>query len=86
MSEYLHFFVHVQQLKFHRVCNYINTTGATSGTGTAYPSGVPEFITGCSWVRVTRSLVLCVSFVDSCLSFYTFSVDQFVVCSLIYGF
>ena len=24
---------------FHRVYNYINTTGTTSGAGTAYPSG-----------------------------------------------
>ena len=25
---------------------WINTTGATSGAGTAYPSGAPEFILG----------------------------------------
>jgi len=31
---------------YHRVCNYINTTGATSGAGTAYPSRSPEFIPG----------------------------------------
>jgi hypothetical protein len=34
-----------------------------------------------SWVRVTRSLVLCVCFVDCCLSFYTFSFGHCVVCS-----
>ena len=28
---------------YHRVCNQINTTGATNGAGTAYPSGAPEF-------------------------------------------
>ena len=40
-----------------------------------------------SWVRITRSLVLCVSFGDRCLSFYTFSFDNCVVCSTsIYGF
>ena len=38
-----------------------------------------------SGVRVTRSLVLCVCFVDRCLSFCTFSVGQCVVCSSIYG-
>jgi hypothetical protein len=39
-----------------------------------------------SWVRVTRSLVLCVCFVDCCLSFYTFSFGHCVVCSSsIYG-
>ena len=40
-----------------------------------------------SGVRVTRSLVLCVWFVDHCLSFGTFSFDHCVVCSSsIYGF
>ena len=43
--------------------------GVTSGAGTAYPSGVPEFTSGFSGVRVTRSLVLYVCFVDRCLSF-----------------
>ena len=28
---------------YHRFCNKINTTGATSRVGTAYPSGAPEF-------------------------------------------
>ena len=32
-------------------------------------------------VRVTRSLVLCVCFVDRCMSFCTFSFGYFVVCS-----
>ena len=44
--------------------------GATSGAGTAYPSehitSSPDF----SWVRVTRSLVLYVCFVDRCLYFF----------------
>jgi hypothetical protein len=42
--------------------------GATSGTGTAYPSGAPEFTPGISGVRVTRSLVLYICFADRCLS------------------
>ena len=29
--------------------NYINTSGATSGAGTAYPSGAHEFIPGFQW-------------------------------------
>jgi hypothetical protein len=29
-------------MTYHRVCNEINTTGATSGAGTAYHSGAPE--------------------------------------------
>ena len=51
----------------------MNMTGAAGGTGTAYPSGVTEFI---PWflagVHVTRSIILCVCFVDCCLSFCTF--------------
>jgi hypothetical protein len=40
-----------------------------------------------SGVRVTRSLVLYVCFVDRCLSFFPFSFGHCVVCSsLIYGF
>ena len=39
-----------------------------------------------SGVRDTRSLVICVCFVDRCLSFCTFSFGHCVVCSsLIYG-
>ena len=34
-----------------------------------------------SGVRVTRSLILCVYFVDRCLSFCTFSFGHWVVCS-----
>jgi hypothetical protein len=30
-------------MTYHRVCNYSNTTGATSGEGTAYHSGAPLF-------------------------------------------
>ena len=43
--------------------------------------------TNISGVRVTRSSVLCVCFVDRCLSFCTFSFGHCVVCSSsIYGF
>jgi hypothetical protein len=39
------------------------------------------------WVRVIRSLVVCVCFVDRCLSFCPFSFGHCVVCSSpIYGF
>jgi hypothetical protein len=56
----------------------------TSEAGTAYPSGTPPIFSG---VRVTRSLVLYVCFVDRCLSFCTFSFGHCVVCSSsIYGF
>ena len=49
--------------------NKIYTTGANSAAGTAYPSGAPEITPVFCGVRVTRSLVLCVCFVDRCLSF-----------------
>ena len=41
---------------------------------------------GFSWVLVTQSLVLCVCFVDCCLSFCSFSFGHRVVCPSIYGF
>ena len=37
-----------------------------------YPSGAPAFNPGFSGVRVIRYLVLCVCFVDRCLSFSPF--------------
>jgi hypothetical protein len=30
----------------HEICNWSNKTGATSGAGTAYLSGAPEFTLG----------------------------------------
>jgi hypothetical protein len=46
--------------------------GATSGAGTAYPSGAHESTPGFCGIRVTRYLVLYVCFVDRCLSFTIF--------------
>ena len=43
----------------------------------------PPFFSG---VCVTRSLVLCVCFVDNCLSCCPFSFGHCVVCPSIYGF
>ena len=51
-----------RRANYHRVCNQSNTTGTTSGAGTATP---PEHLRSppvFSWVRVSRSLVLCVMF------------------------
>jgi hypothetical protein len=57
------------------------------GTGTALPSGAPEFKSVFIVVRITQSLALCVCFVDRCLSFCTLSFCHCVVCSSsIYGF
>jgi hypothetical protein len=41
------------------------TTGATSGTGTAYASEAREFNPGFSGVRVARHFVFCVAFCRS---------------------
>ena len=57
------------------------TTCYFQPAGTAYPSGAPEFTPVVSGVRVIRSLVLCVCFVDRCFSFCTFSFGHCVVCS-----
>ena len=82
-----HFPVLSSFMTYQRVCNYINTTDDTSGAGTAYPSWGPEFTPIVSGVRVTRSLVLYVCFVDRCLSFCPFSFGHCVACSSsIYGF
>ena len=61
-----------------------STKGATSATGTAYPSGAHEFTLVFSGIRVNRYLVLYVCFVDRCLSFCPFPFGHCVVCSLIY--
>jgi hypothetical protein len=53
----------------HQVCNYINTTGATSGAEMQKLLSLVEHLSSppvFSGVRVTRSFVLCVCFVDSC--------------------
>jgi len=55
-------------------------TGATSGAGTAYPSETHEFTPDFSGGRVTRSLVVCVFFVDRCLPFCPFYFSVVFVC------
>jgi hypothetical protein len=41
-----HFPVLFSFMTYHRVSNYINTTGVSSGAGTAYPSEAPWLTTG----------------------------------------
>ena len=72
-------------MTYHQVCNYSNATGTTNGAGTA---NLPEHLSSTpifSGVRVTRSLVIRVCFVDRCLSFCPFSLGHCVACSSIYG-
>ena len=45
---------------YHRVCNLINTTGATSGAGTAYPSCVhTQFLWGSCYSIVSFMCMFC---------------------------
>ena len=68
-------------IKFNMLLGF-NNLCATRGTGTAHPSGAPEFTPQFfSGFCITRSLVLYVCFVDRCLSFRTFSFGHCVVCS-----
>jgi hypothetical protein len=75
-----HFPVLSSLMTYHRICNWIKDYGCRYCLlfrGTWVVSGV----------RVTRSSVLCVCFVDHCLFFCTFSFSHCVVCSSsIYGF
>jgi hypothetical protein len=49
-----HFPILSSFMTHHRVCNYSNTTGATSGKGSTYPFGAHEFTHSFSVVRVAR--------------------------------
>ena len=63
-------------------------TSASSGAGTAYPSGAPEFTPVFSGVFVTQSFVLCAMFCRSLfVTVVLFLFDHCVVCLYsIYGF
>ena len=61
--------------------NRVITTGTSSGAGTAYPSGAPEFTPG--FYSIFSFMCM---FVDRCLSFCPFSFCHRVVCPSIYGF
>ena len=80
-------FIEADFIRHHLQMSTDYLLGATSGAGTAYASRAPECSPPVfSGVHVTRSLVLCVCFVDRCVSFCTFSFGHCVVCSSIYGF
>ena len=57
-----------------------NTTDVTSGPGTAFPAGAPEFV-----LLSLQFSGKC--FIDHCLSFCRFSFCHSIVCpAMIYGF
>jgi hypothetical protein len=80
-----HFMVLYSFTTYYRVCNYINTTSATSGSGSTDASGAPEFTPVFRGTRVTRPLAWYVCLADCCFSFCTFSFPHCIVCSLTYG-
>ena len=55
-------YVHIRIECKNWINNKNNTTGVTSGAGTAYPSVAHVFTPGISWVNVIHSLVFCVVF------------------------
>ena len=81
-----HFPVLSSFMTYQRICNYINTTGATNQWNRIclpFLSSPLVF----SGVRVTRSLVLCVCLLYRWLSFCPFIFGHCVVCSSsMYGF
>jgi hypothetical protein len=64
-------------------------TGVTSGAGTVYPHGAPEFTPLFSGLCVALSLVFCVVFVDYCLPFSLVlfcqneSLHEWIICLLL---
>jgi hypothetical protein len=44
-----HFQILSSSITYRRVCTWINTTGVTSGAGTAYPSRAHEFTPSFQW-------------------------------------
>jgi hypothetical protein len=82
------YLMHERFVGFDRIGNWLITK--CSNISLTIKIVLPEHLSSPSFfsgVRVTRSLVLCVCFVDLCLSFCTFSFVHCVVCSSsIYGF
>ena len=81
-----HFPVLSSFMTYHRMCNQINTTGATSAAGTDYPSGASAFTPGFQWGSYFSMIF---SFICNVLQFVVrpFSFGHCVVCSSsTYGF
>ena len=68
--------VHVSHLFSFPYCVYFYIAclcGVTNGAGTADPSGAPEFTTSFQWGSCYSIFsVICICFVNRCLSFCTF--------------
>ena len=69
-------------MTYHRICNKSNTADTTCGTGTAYPSGAPEFTSG------FKLGSCCLIFSLLCNDLYNnvCLICHCIACPLIYGF
>ena len=82
-------------MTYHRVCDQINTTGATSRAGTIYPSGTPEFTPTFQWAShysilrfmcmCCRSLLVLCSFVFWSLCCLFFFDIRILITSLVFS-
>jgi hypothetical protein len=77
---------HSTVTRYAELYRNVDSTDVTSGAGTAYPSGAPEFTPPFSGVRVFLSVLFVECFVDRCLFLCPFSLGHCVVCPSIYGF
>jgi hypothetical protein len=70
-------------ITYHRVCSKNIATCATSGTGTAYPSGAPEFAPGLNGIRVAQlfSFLCSILWIIVCpfSSYYLFCIFKLFV-------
>jgi hypothetical protein len=69
-------------MTYHPVYDKDNTTGATCGAGTPYPSNTAEYTHCFSGVHVSRSFAFCVMF---CRSLFGLLAIVLSAPSLIYG-
>jgi hypothetical protein len=72
----------VVNVTYHRFSNKNNTMGGTSGAGTGYPIGSPEFIPLFNGVHITKSMVFCVVFCRSLCVLLSFAHCILVVLRL----
>ena len=68
-------------LLIRKLLNHVFLLGKLKSSFPKFYDRNHDLVDRFSGVRVTRSLVLFVCFVDSCLSFYTFSFGHCIVCS-----
>jgi hypothetical protein len=66
-------------ITYHWICNKSNTTSATCGAGTAYPSPAHEFTPDLSGVRDAGSLNLCVVLCRSLFVLFLLAIVLFVL-------